>query len=317
MGLLRKAAAAGAREPAIASPAAEPAREGRHAGAGLLRKTLGFLASPRPFRALTPQISPARGLETPVRPAAAQRPQTAAGRRRDCAAGPGRLRRAFDGVELPSRLFTSLKRNLSIVKGALLLYDPVRLEYAPWASCGFDETTLHRLRISLGANETFNALANGKPLSVTDQGLRNAFQTYFSSREFASVGAGVLLCPFIVDDTLAGVLLVTELKAEFENDDQLLASPPGWRKRPPLSSQKARGRLMKKGSGARPSVSARRLPRSRFPAARTSPAARGKRFLFCLRQPVGVQRTHPLIPRRPRAFPPFRGHTVFPGLVPG
>ena len=125
MGLLRKAARAGAREPASASPAAEPARDGRHAGAGLLRKTLGFLASPDRSRALTPRTAPCSRPRASRRPAAAATP-------RDGAAGVDDIVRRIlddlaalsDGVELPSRLFTSLKRHLSIVKGALLLLRP-------------------------------------------------------------------------------------------------------------------------------------------------------------------------------------------------
>ena len=189
----------------------------------------------------------------------------------DCAA-------LSDGVELPSRLFTSLKRNLSIVKGALLLYDPARLEYAPWASCGFDQTTLHRLRISLGANETFNALANGKPLSVTDQEQRNAFQACFSSREFASV-ARILLCPFIFDDTLAGVLLVTDLKAELENEDQLLECLARVAETASPLVQKARGRLTK-GSGAPAARPTAETPEEQISRLLVPPAAGGKRFLF-------------------------------------
>ena len=119
-----------------------------------------------------------------------------------------------DGVELPSRLFTTLRKRLSLTKSALLLYDPMRLEYAPWASHGFDQTTLHRMRIPLGANETFNALANGDPLEVTNPAQRAAFQRFFSSREF-SVLERIILCPYIFEDTLVGVLLITEAHPPF------------------------------------------------------------------------------------------------------
>ena len=68
------------------------------------------------------------------------------------------LRRAF------SRCLTTL---LGSAKGALLLYDPVRLVYAPWAVRGYDQTTLHRMRIPLGANNAWNAMANGLPLFLS------------------------------------------------------------------------------------------------------------------------------------------------------
>ena len=127
-----------------------------------------------------------------------------------------------DGVELPSRIFTTLRKRLSLSKSALLLYDPVRLEYAPWASHGFDQTTLHRMRIPLGANETFNALANGEPLEVSNPEQRAAFQRFFSSREFAVLN-GIILCPYISEDTLVGVLLITEAHPPFASTAAFLS----------------------------------------------------------------------------------------------
>jgi hypothetical protein len=125
-----------------------------------------------------------------------------------------------DGIELPSRLFTTLTALLGVRKGALLLYDPVRLVYAPWAVRGYDQTTLHRMRIPLGANETWNALANGRPLALSDSPSLAPFQQYFSSREFASVRR-LVLAPFIAEDKLIAVFLLTEIDSPFASDDQL------------------------------------------------------------------------------------------------
>ena len=127
-----------------------------------------------------------------------------------------------DGVELPSLIFATLRKRLSLVKSALLLYDPVRLEYAPWASHGFDQTTLHRMRIPLGANETFNALANGDPLDLSNPEQRAAFQRFFSSREFALLER-LILCPYIFEDTLVGVLLITEAHHPFASTAAFLS----------------------------------------------------------------------------------------------
>ena len=127
-----------------------------------------------------------------------------------------------DGVELPSQLFTTLVSRLSIEKGALLLYDPLRLVYAPWASHGYDQTTLHRMRISLGANSSFNALANGMPLVIRDAPSLAAYQQFFSAREFSSLSR-IILTPFIAEQKLIGVLLLTVVKPPLDGDDELLS----------------------------------------------------------------------------------------------
>jgi hypothetical protein len=126
-----------------------------------------------------------------------------------------------DGVELPSQLFTALASMLSIEKGGLLLFDPLRLVYAPWASKGYDQTTLHRMRIALGANPSFNALANGSPIIVADAEALSAYQQYFSAREFSSLSR-IVLTPFITAEKLVGVLLLTAMKPPFKGDEPLL-----------------------------------------------------------------------------------------------
>jgi hypothetical protein len=124
------------------------------------------------------------------------------------------------GVELPSRLFTALSSLLGIRKGAFLLFDAVRLVYAPWAQRGYDQTTRHRMRVSLGANEAWNALANGTPLVLAGAPTLAAFQPFFSAREFASV-ARLVLVPFIAEDKLIAVLLITEMESPLATDEEL------------------------------------------------------------------------------------------------
>jgi hypothetical protein len=125
-------------------------------------------------------------------------------------------------VEVPSQLFSLLVTRLSISKGALLLFDPLRSVYAPWASVGYDQTTLHRMRIPLGANASFNALANGAPLALEGAAQVSPYQQYYSSREFSSLGR-LLLAPFISEEKLIGVLLVTEASPPVDGDADLLA----------------------------------------------------------------------------------------------
>jgi hypothetical protein len=131
------------------------------------------------------------------------------------------LRSLHGGVELPARLFTALASRLSIQKGAFLLYDPLRLVYAPWASTGYDQTTLHRMRIPLGANESWNALANGAPIVLADAQSLSSYQQYFSSREFGTISR-IVLTPFIAEEKLIAVILLTDASSPFEDDAALL-----------------------------------------------------------------------------------------------
>ena len=124
------------------------------------------------------------------------------------------------GMELPSRMFTALTTLLGARKAAFLLYDPVRLVYAPWAVRGYDQTTLRRMRIPLGANEAWNALANGRPLILAAPALTQ-FQQFFSSREFSAMSR-IVLVPFIADDTLIGVFLLTDLESPLTTDEELV-----------------------------------------------------------------------------------------------
>jgi hypothetical protein len=126
------------------------------------------------------------------------------------------------GVELPSRLFTILTTLLGVRKGALLLYDPLRLVYAPWAVRGYDQTTLHRMRIPLGASEAWNALANGTPLTLSGAASLAPFQAYFSAREFAAVNRFILV-PFVADEKLIAVLVITDIDSPFVRDEDLSA----------------------------------------------------------------------------------------------
>ena len=247
MGLLRKAANSATRDAEgsieSSSPVSAPlsdrvsrvaasvsGRASRITGAapraGLLRKSLA-LVSGKGRGALRANL-PAE--ESRIREAAAETPRPSEAvqkvrEQQDPAEAAREIVAAIqalpDGLELPSQLFSALAEQLSIEKGALLLFDPVRLVYAPWASLGYDQTTLHRMRIPLGANESFNALANGSPVLVEDASTRGAYEQYFSAREFSSLSR-ILLTPFITAEKLVGVLLLTALKPPFAGDAELL-----------------------------------------------------------------------------------------------
>jgi hypothetical protein len=114
-----------------------------------------------------------------------------------------------DGIESPGRLFALVKEQLKLDRAALLLYDPVRMVFAPWAVHGFDETTNHRLRIPLGANDTINRLASGKVHLLSGPEELQPFQQFFSFREFSTL-SNLLLVPFIHESKFMGLLLSAE-----------------------------------------------------------------------------------------------------------
>jgi hypothetical protein len=124
-------------------------------------------------------------------------------------------------VEHPSQAFVVLKERLSITKGSLLLYDPVRMVYAPWADIGYDETTLHRLRIPLGASESFNAAANGRPIVVSGAAELSHYAAYFSNREFSLV-SWLILVPFIYGEKLVAILMVSAANPPYPSQDAFL-----------------------------------------------------------------------------------------------
>lgn len=129
-----------------------------------------------------------------------------------------RLSELEDGIEAPGPFFSLVKEQLKLKRAALLLYDPVRMVFAPWAAHGFDETTNHHLRIPLGANETMNRLAAGKVILASDQDTLKQFQQFFSFREFSTL-ENLLLVPFIHKIKFMGVLLIAEMEGDFNQSD--------------------------------------------------------------------------------------------------
>ncbi len=250
MGLLRKAAVTADRGgTGTVGPVSAPASKAAQHGSGLLRRSLRVLQSTktpgsRPAKIGAPPAQPQLSIELAEREAPDILQFKTETRSRNSKKEPPvsvpapretgrRLEDVLEevltaiaalrgGVELPSRLFTALTTLLGLRKGALLLYDPVRLVYAPWAVLGYDQTTLHRMRIPLGANDAWNALANGSPIALAGAPAIAPFQLYFSAREFAGV-LKLILVPFIAEEKLIAVLLVTEIDSPLVKEDDLIA----------------------------------------------------------------------------------------------
>jgi hypothetical protein len=123
-----------------------------------------------------------------------------------------------DGIEAPGRFFSLVKEQLGLKRAALLLYDPVRMVFASWAANGFDETTNHRLRIPLSANETMNRLSAGRVILASDPDTLSRFQQFFSFREFSTL-ENLLLVPFIHENKFMGILLIAEMEGDLNQSD--------------------------------------------------------------------------------------------------
>ena len=113
------------------------------------------------------------------------------------------------GIEAPGHLFGLFQGAFRLTRSALLLYDPLRMVFAPWAGTGFDETTMHRLRIPLGFNQFLNRTANGEIITLHAEGELAEFARFFSAREFAGL-SGLTFAPLIHEGKLAALLLITQ-----------------------------------------------------------------------------------------------------------
>lgn len=126
------------------------------------------------------------------------------------------LLRIPEGLAAPGQLFAALKEQLALTRAALLLFDPSRSVFAPWASHGLDETTLHRLRIPADAGGHLDRLETGEVLVLDDPQERNELRRYFSTREHATMQA-LLLVPFVHHSRLIAVLLASQAQRPFDH----------------------------------------------------------------------------------------------------
>jgi hypothetical protein len=198
------------------------------------------------------------------------------------------------GLEAPARLFSLLVEGLGLRKAALLLFDPLRLVYAPWAAAGFDETTLRRLRFSPGSSTILGRLAAGETLLYSGRGELQDLRAFFSVREFAALQS-LLLLPFIHDHRMVGLLLAVPpagCLAERRLDGLGALTGRGGR-----ALYRARERYLEAVRRAQPEKAD--SLREGVLAAADSCRARGRKLLLvqlCLRKVVGevLQRDPPL-----------------------
>ncbi len=183
------------------------------AGGGLLYKSLRFLD-----KYLSPSSDPTKKIDQAEHEVIEPEGELATSASDRLEALLTRLGELENGIEAPGRFFALVKEQLKLKRAALLLYDPVRMVFAPWAAHGFDETTNHHLRIPLGANEIMNRLAAGKVFLLSDPDVLRRFQQFFSLREFSTL-EHLLLVPFIHENKFMGILLIAELEGELNQSD--------------------------------------------------------------------------------------------------
>jgi hypothetical protein len=87
------------------------------------------------------------------------------------------------GLDFPTSLFSHIKKEFKIIKGALFLPE-ADSSFVPWAKTGFDRTTSRRIRIphsiinSIQKRKTYNIIElSGTKIEI--------MREYFSFREFA------------------------------------------------------------------------------------------------------------------------------------
>ncbi len=219
MGLLRKAAGA--------SPSKGPAKKGTEgqteeaaAGPVLTQAEVDELfARSRPAASTEPPATESAAPIAPAAPGPARSAAPPAPSPQDVAAAVvSRINAAPPNSRFPSLVFAVIREALSVTKGALLLYDPARLVYAPWASIGYDTTTLRRLRIPAAAADSLAAGGAAGPREVSGEAGVAAYQRYFSNREIGLISR-IILVPFFSEGALDAILLVTETGSPL---------PPGW-----------------------------------------------------------------------------------------
>lgn len=112
-----------------------------------------------------------------------------------------------DSIELPAHLFQLLVTNLDLRRAAILLPDYDEDLFVPWASAGFDATSVHRLRIPTADLQAI--VGDGQAGLVWSGSPAREFAPYFSRREGAMLD-NLLLFPFVNGEGLEAMLVVTD-----------------------------------------------------------------------------------------------------------
>jgi hypothetical protein len=114
-----------------------------------------------------------------------------------------------EGVETPGQIYTLLKEELSIQKGAFLVQETQSEMFMPWALTGYDKTTSHRLRIPRSVVLPMFTGDSPSCLYINSEDSMAFLRPFFSIREFGLLEK-VILCPFFFKQEILGFLLISD-----------------------------------------------------------------------------------------------------------
>ncbi len=115
-------------------------------------------------------------------------------------------------VDFGSQIFNHLIKEFEVVK-AVLLYRNEKKAYYNLCSSGYDITTNNRMRLDeeiLGNTDFYEILRQGHPFLFNPDKI--SLEKYFSKREYGLIEE-FFCVPFIADDELIALLIITEWKS--------------------------------------------------------------------------------------------------------
>jgi len=120
-------------------------------------------------------------------------------------------------LQAPAELFTIIREVFFIEKGSLLLLNHREQQFIGWAHQGYDKTTRHRLRLPYDIVNRFFSERNCAPILLEHPDTAT-LRHFFSIREY-SILEKIYLLPFIYQDKIIGILLVTSSPILLESDE--------------------------------------------------------------------------------------------------
>ena len=170
---------------------------------------MGLLDRAKSVAGVEPNAAPRGSLLTRAGPRAESHDSGASDQSLDLQIILEQIATAPQGIEIAASVFSILKRNLELEKAALLLHDTQRNMYAPWAECGLDKTTSHRLRFPENLALITSQARTGEARVIHDSTQLEEYKTYFSVREHAQLQR-LAFIPFCRHEALIATLVVAQ-----------------------------------------------------------------------------------------------------------
>ena len=120
-------------------------------------------------------------------------------------------------LQAPAELFNIIREVFFIEKGSLLLLNHREQQFIGWAHQGYDKTTKHRLRLPYDVVNRIFPTSSCSPILLEHPDTATLRQ-FFSIREY-SILEKIYLLPFVYQDKIIGILLVTSSPVLLESDE--------------------------------------------------------------------------------------------------